>query len=492
MSLSTPFPFPQISAPPSPRPRGKSIRKRMWQTVIALGAIWILLIGQDIRERLNDPSPKLSLGHDLLPSYAAGLLARQGRPRDMYDRQAISEVEFRIIEQAQLNIDGRYGPWLNPPFYAWAFAPLSMLPYRQAAAVFLAFNLIAFAISLGLLWRIMWHGRPARVFSAETSASRLAHQNHHNPRTILLALLLVLLPLPLWQVMGHQQNTFISLLLLTLGIFYWHRGNGFVAGLVAGLLFFKPQLAVAFAGILVVGMGWRALAGLAVTGTALLLVTLLTMPGCLSDFLHRLPPILHWLQVELPYNWGRQVTFHSFWRLIIQGQVRGETILSVKIFAWSCSAALGIFLAAAAWKFFKHRGDSVARDRLIAAAIVSMPLLMPYYMDYDLLLLIIPAALLAREWMAHPDTMTTADRRLAYLWLGYCLESHFNPGLASEFHAGKWVVNHLAGVVHLNHIAQIHLNLAVPILLGLSLLHICRCFRRTAVPAIFDARPISG
>ncbi len=37
------------------------------------------------------------------------------------------------------------------------------------------------------------------------------------------------------------------------------------------------------------------------------------------------------------------------------------------------------------------------RDQLIGALIVCMPLLMPYYMDYDLLLLAIPATLFAAE-----------------------------------------------------------------------------------------------
>ena len=134
--------------------------------------------------------------------------------------------------------------------------------------------------------------------------------------------LLVLLPFPLWQAMGHQQNTFISLLLLLISVTCWRADKGFAAGAVLGLLFFKPQLAAVLALVLVVGMGWRALAGLAVTGAALLAITLITMPGCLSDYFHRLPPILHWLQMELPYNWGRQVTFQSFWRLLIQGHVR--------------------------------------------------------------------------------------------------------------------------------------------------------------------------
>lgn len=483
MSLSAPFPFSQVGQPLAQR-RKSSVRKRMWQTVIALAAIWTLIIGRDIHDRLTDPSPKLSLGHDLIPSYAAGVLVREGRPRDMYDRPALTKVEFQMIDQANLNRGDRYGPWLNPPFFAWMFAPLSMLPYRQAAAVFLGFNLTIFVITLALVWRL-FAPLPVRI-------PGLTPGHFANAPTFILAFLLAILPLPFWQVMGHQQNTFISLLLITLTVSCWHRDKRFMAGLIAGLLFFKPQLAVVFAAIVVVGLGWRALVGLAVTGFVLLAITLVSMPGCLGDFLFRLPPILHWLQVESPYAWGRQVTFQSFWRLLIQGQVRGETTLLVKILWWLSSGLMATAIGAAGWKFFKGNRSPISRDRVIAAAIVSMPMIMPYYMDYDLLLLIIPAALLAREWIRRPDLITTSDHWLPAVWLTFCLESHFNPGLSSEFHAGKWMVSHLPLLARIGHLEQAHLNLAVPLLTTISLLHIWRCLRGSADPICTVASTSEG
>ena len=61
-----------------------------------------------------------------------------------------------------------------------------------------------------------------------------------------------------------------------------------------------------------------------------------------------------------------------------------------------------------------------------------MPLLMPYYMDYDLLLLAVPAVLLAAEWVRTPSSMTRADHWLLAAWAAVCLESYFNPGLAGH------------------------------------------------------------
>ena len=118
----------------------------------------------------------------------------------------------------------------------------------------------------------------------------------------------------------------------------------FTAGLVTGLLFFKPQLAVAVAAVMVACLGRRALAGLAVTGTIYLVVTLITLPGTLGDFVHRLPPIVQSLQEQPTYNWGRQVTFLSFWRLLIQGHSAGNTLPIAKGLAGVSSAIVALSL----------------------------------------------------------------------------------------------------------------------------------------------------
>ncbi len=440
MSITASF---NIISPPARA--AHSLRRRLWQAAIVFGGLVLVLIACDVHTRLCDPSPKLALGHDLLPSYAAGELVRQGQARLMYDRAAVSAVEFRVIREANLDIDNRYGPWLNPPFFAWFFAPLSALPYRQAAAAFLIFNLLLVFASLALLTRMVADPR------AEGSIRRIKA----DWQTLALVPILVILPLPFWQAMGHQQNTFISFFLLILSVTFWRHDKPLIAGLIAGLLFFKPQLAVLFAAALVIGTGWRALAGLAVTGLTLLAITLWTLPGCLVDFLHRLPPILHWLQLESPYNWGRQVTLQSFWRLALQGHVRGETLAAAKVLWWFSSAAFFVTIAAAAWRFRRRHRDKMSRDRLIAASIVSMPMLMPYYMDYDLLLMAVPAVLLAAEWMRRPDRATRADYWLLAAWTALAIESHLNPGLAGHS----------------------RLNLAVPLLSLISALHLWRCLR---------------
>jgi hypothetical protein len=291
--------------------------------------------------------------------------------------------------------------------------------------------------------------------------------------------LLLVLPLPFWEAMYHQQNTFLSLFLLCVIVSFWRMAQpwsllpvpgsprrrvsaSLLAGLVTGLLFYKPQLAFAVAAALVLTRGRRALLGLSITGTLLLIFTLREMPGTLTAFLHALPPTIHWMRTQLPYNWGRQVTPLSFWRLLLQGRSIGEIALLPRILSYTTAAGFGVALGAAMLRFLRRRKSGACPDRLIAATIVSMPLIMPYYMDYDLLLFAVPAVLLAGDWIRTAAPPSRADRFLLGSWVALFLEFYMNPGLA-------------------NHTT---LNLAVPLLGILAALSILRSLGADVASAI--------
>lgn len=295
-----------------------------------------MIIGVVCIERVavHQTDHKLALGHDLLPSYVAGTFVHEGRPRDMYDIDAVHREEAHIVKSADLLLVKQGGPWLNPPFFALFFAPLSALPYRQAAAVFLAINLTLLSGSIWLLRKQL----PVLGW-----------------RTVLLPLLMCT-SMPFWQAMTHQQNTFISLFLLSLAITFWSRNAMFITGAVSGLLFFKPQLALALAVVLVITGGRRAVAGILLTNSALVAVTLLALPGTLGDYLVKLPPILHALQYAPSYNWGRQVTLQSFWRLLCEGHSNGPLPLLPAILIGVSAAGIAVSFGATALNVMRVRG----------------------------------------------------------------------------------------------------------------------------------------
>jgi hypothetical protein len=328
-----------------------------------------------------------AFGHDFLAFYAAGTLARTGHADKLYDLDVIRAVERDAALSTGIDLGQSVGPWWNPPAYAWVFAPLSVLPFSTALLVWTTLNVTAAGVAAGLLARLAPCDRPSDK---------------------LLVALLVLCSAPLLQAIAHGQNSALSLLLVTVAATAWTTGRTFLASICLGLLLYKPQLAVALAAVLVLQRGWRAGAGVAYVACAVLLLTVQTMPGALADYFARLPINLHAMQVEQTYNWERHATLRAFWHLLLQGRGPGESHWAVHLLTALGAAPLLLGLAFAARRA-RTRGQT---GTLIAATIATAPLLMPFYFDYDLLLLAAAAALVRK-----PTRLQLTLWAALYAWL---------------------------------------------------------------------------
>lgn len=425
-----------LSAPAPALLRPRSLRIRLWQ-VGGLLAIWMLVVGA-----ANSILPThlrvtgSMLGHDFLPFYMAGTMVRDGDVRRLYDLEHSRQFQQQIAAGNGVQLGTSFGPWWNPPHFAWLFVPYASLPYGVALAAWtltgVSCLLAAMALLVGMLPRV----------EADAPADF---------RTWGLIPLLILVSMPFVQAISHGQNTFLSLLILSATVASWRTDRALLAGLTLGLLFYKPQLAAVVSLVLVLSMGRRALLGLLLTGTATLAVTVHTLPGTLTDWLARLPGNLRALQVDQPYLWERHVTLRAFWRLLLQGYEAGAAWPIVTGLTLGGAVLLvGGLLLAIVRQARLTRPDtpwhsdtrSIRRDRLIAATIVVAPLVVPFYFDYDLLLLAIPATLLARERLLIRDA---DDRGRAHGWavgllaLTY-LWTLFNPALTQLTHVNGVVV----------------------------------------------------
>jgi hypothetical protein len=90
---------------------------------------------------------------------------------------------------------------------------------------------------------------------------------------------------------------------------------------------------------------------------------------------------------------------------------------------------------------------------LIAATIVAMPLLMPFYFDYDLLLLSVAAVLFAGEIVAQQREMTLEERWLVRAWVVLFVVMFFNASVSGMIRL------HL-GVIALTVVALLHIRRA--------------------------------
>ncbi|HEY2584639.1 MAG TPA: glycosyltransferase family 87 protein, partial [Tepidisphaeraceae bacterium] len=242
--------------------------KRLWLAAAGI-AIFIATVWTAHALGSREENREPGFGLDFIAFYTAGTFVREGRLGDLYSLDAVHQFQRELAAANHFDIGRACGPWWNPPFYALVFGPLSRLPYPTAAGIWIAFNLACFAAACVLL---------CRMLPAETGW-----------RSRALAPVLIVLSAPFILAVSHAQNTCTSLLLLTATVTLWRSRRAFLAGVVGGLMFYKPQVATVLAAVLVIDLGWRAVAGYAITGSALLLTNLIALPGTLVDYVHRLP-----------------------------------------------------------------------------------------------------------------------------------------------------------------------------------------------------------
>lgn len=310
---------------------------------LALAALWLTATqGVDVFGR--------PVGADFASFYGAGALAREGHAVQAYDWAALHAVERAMFgESTPLYI------WTYPPFALAPMALLATLPYPWALALF-----------LGVTFALFWWA--SRRFAPEGVAT-----------------FWVCLGFPaLWLNAAGGQNGFLSAAIAAAGLSLL-PAHSFTAGAVFALLAFKPQLVLLVPVALCFGGRWRALAGLACGGLALLALSLM-LYGSAPWF----------AQVE-----GMQASRQAILESGATGFHKLQSVLAAvrtlggpSWLAWTLqagAAAIALSVTAAAW-----RGG--ASDRLKGAALVCAALVAtPFLNVYDLVLLGLPIAILASE-----------------------------------------------------------------------------------------------
>jgi hypothetical protein len=376
-------------------------RKRYW---LGGASLAIFLIVATVMNPWLPPAKQVNrqtMGLDFVSFYTAGSFARQGRVNELYDLPALRTFQQKLASRNHLDLHDA-APWWNPPIYAVAFEPFSAMSFNAARWTWLAINLVCLAAAIALLMQML----PADC--------------HWSCRA--LVPLLICVSMPAIQAIGHAQNSAISLLILTAAVTLAQKRRPLLAGLVIALLLYKPQIALAFAAILTLCYGWRLLTGFTIAGVTTLLLNVLLLPGTLLQYIWQLPANLHAIQFAHAYIWERQITLGGFWHLLLQGRGPSSTTPAVFILTLAFQAFLAAGLIYAFWK---TRGD---RTQFLIAAFTATPLVMPYFLDYDLLLLAVPVTLYAARVMKNPPKNATA------IWTAFYACLLFNPPLGRLTH----------------------------------------------------------
>src|SRR5215813_5255640 len=178
---------------------------------------------------------------DFRQLYAAGYQARTD-PASLYDYE-----QQKAVQDRQVGKVGGLLPFIRPAYEALLFLPLSYLPYRAAYLGFLALNLLSL---LGSFFACRCELSHAGTFA--------------QPR----AGLQIFLFYPVLAAILQGQDSILMLLGFCLAYRCWKHGAGFPAGVLLGLMMFKPQITIPLAAFLLVRYASFAFSGGLAVGIA--------------------------------------------------------------------------------------------------------------------------------------------------------------------------------------------------------------------------------
>jgi hypothetical protein len=325
-------------------------------------------LGPGLTDRHGQP-----LGRDFSHFWAAASLAWSGEPGAIYDfprLQAFGEAIFG---------PGTAIPWLYPPTFLLIILPFALLPY------FVSLGFWILPALAGYLW-VMRSAAPHPLTLWLTLAFPGTYQN-----------------------LRFGQNGFLSATLLGGGLLLLERFP-ITAGILLGLLSYKPHLLVLVVVALAAGRYWGTLLAAAIVSVTLVIVSLLVMgPQVWSAFFKSTPPALAALQAGLlPWKniplhlWNMPTVFCG---MLEAGASSGTAQIAQAAVMLAMAAVVG-------WAWLKG-APLVIRASLLVLGIL---LFTPYAAVYDLVLLALPLAWLG--WDGFTRGWLPGERPLLFLaWL---------------------------------------------------------------------------
>jgi len=311
---------------------------------VSLGAavLWIAL-SQGGLDREGKP-----LGTDFVSFWTASKIALGGHPAEVYDIAI-----HRAAQTALFSRDIGYAAFFYPPAFLLLCLPLALLPYIGSLVVWLGVTGYAY-------WRV------ARAWLGDRFGA------------------LPILAFPaVFSNLGHGQNAFLSAALFGGGALMLDA-RPIVAGICLGGLVYKPHLAIVVPVALVAARRWRTLLAAAAASAALCALSLAAFGAdTWLAFLHASPRARIALEQNAVGNEKMQSVFAAV-RLLHGGLTLAYGLQIV--------ATLGVCgaLVALQRRSFRCGAEGPA---MVAAALLASPFLL----DYDLVLLAIPLAWIARD-----------------------------------------------------------------------------------------------
>lgn len=202
---------------------------RMILAGLAIGFLIAILYGKGARTLTG------RLGGDFPSLYGSGCLIAEGRANELYNLESQLSVQKNFLPGE----DNKYLCYANPPYFALIYAPFSYINYRLAFFIHTLLMVGALLLTLYLISPLIDVVK----------------------RHFLCAFTITVLFYPILRSILGGQNTPLTLLVIASTLHEITNGKEYLAGIILGLLLFKPQFAVPLMGIFLLAGYWKVVIG---------------------------------------------------------------------------------------------------------------------------------------------------------------------------------------------------------------------------------------
>ena len=345
-------------------------RARLWAITLLLASLAALLYILATAKGLNDYQGR-PIGTDFSNVYAAGSYVLEGRPEAPFDSLTQHAREREIFGAAT----PFYG-WHYPPFFLFVAALLARLPYLPALA--------------------LWQGATLALYLLSIRA--IVGRENSN-----LSLLLTIAYPAVFINLGHGHNGFLTAALMGFALLLLDA-RPLLAGILFGLLAYKPQFGLLIPLVLIATERWKTFAAATVTVGMLALAATLAFgpqvwPAFFASTAFTREVVLEagdtgWHKIQTVFSWVRM------WGGPIPLAYTVQILVTLAL-------SIGVV-----WLWRSGTSMAVKAAGLIIASLLATP----YGLDYDLMALAPAIAFWASEGISR-GFRNWEKTTLAAMWI---------------------------------------------------------------------------
>ncbi len=324
---------------------------------------------------------------DFLQEWLGGYIVRAGDHSRFYETTYAQQLQHNSHLVGITWDESRYFPIVYPPFYYLLLSPLSALSFYTASWIWTALMVSCFATAIALLYRSA--AKPTGVFDCWRRKAIAVVPNRQRvwqtiaPWTIPAAVLFA----PMVENLSSSQKGAVCLLILTGTFLLLYKGRPYLAGLVFGLLAFKPQLTLVIAVAMMLKQQWRFVFGGATTGAVLVGLSLLVGIDVCRQYFQFAISTADYIQTS-GYDLSKSHCLYGFFALLAHGEVTMAVRIATLVFAVVTIGLLALTLQG------QLKPDEPRFALQFSGLVVATVLLSSHFFTYDLVVLLLPMFLL--------------------------------------------------------------------------------------------------